>query len=154
MRTYRIYLLGILVISVLCTSCFGQKEENVKKDEVKLEIKSNFTCNDFSCLQNEKNKKGNIEGFFRKYTPNKKGKGAGYMFWDWELLLADSTAVPVVDVNKNIDMSIYENKNVSIYANIFYGIIIGGNSSLEDQEQAAKGYRIDAISIKTKHNKK
>jgi hypothetical protein len=122
----------------------------LQKKEMKHEIKTNFTCNNYSCLEENKNSKGIIEGVLRKYTPNKVGKGANQMFWDWELLLADSIAIPVVDENKTIEMSSFENRNVSIYGNIFYGVIIGGSSNIEEQEQSASGYRIDAISLQTK----
>lgn len=42
-------------------------------------------CRTYDCL--EKNKRGSIEGFLRKYTPNTSGKGTNQMFWEYELLL-------------------------------------------------------------------
>ncbi|MCD6068826.1 MAG: hypothetical protein K0S33_3652 [Bacteroidetes bacterium] len=67
------------------------------------------------------------------------------MFWDWEVLLSDSTAVPLSKINKNIDYKSFEGKKVLVSGNIFYGTIIGGK---HEYEQSATGYRIDATEIK------
>ena len=96
------------------------------------------------------NSQRNIEGFLRKYTPNKSGKGAGYMYWNWEMLLSDGIAIPIISKNKDINLSNYENKNVSVNCTIFYGIIIGSNNS---GEQNATGYRIDIDLIEKKTEK-
>ncbi len=102
-------------------------------------------CNNFDCFEKNKNKQVIIEGVFRKYTPWKTGKGANYMYWDWEVLLTDGVAIPAISNNKALDLSLYENKNVSIDGAIFYGIIIGSSNP---QEQSARGYRIDINSIR------
>ena len=109
--------------------------------------KPDFICSDFSCLEVHRNQSGVVEGVFRIYTPNTSGKGANYMFWDWEVLLADSIAIPVVHKNEKLDLSVYKGKKVSIQGNIFHGIVIGGS---KPEEQSATGYRIDAASIQLK----
>lgn len=72
------------------------------------------------------------------------------MYWNWELLLTDSLSVPIINIDTTANISIYENKKVSIYGNLFHGIIIGNSSIMEEQRQSATGYRIDAISINIK----
>jgi len=148
-----LYLIVILFVFALGYSCEDSKAKNIKLTEIEYVTDSGYTCTSYSCLQDKKNTNVTIEGVLRKYTPNKVGKGAGVKFWKWELLLDDSVAIPVVDVNKKLFLSFYENKEVTIYANLFYGIIIGGNSKPDDMVQQAKGFRIDAISIKLKDRK-
>ena len=101
-------------------------------------------CTNWNCLETNKNKSVAIKGVFRKYTPEKKGKGAGHMFWDWEILLADGNAVPVSSTNKKIRYTSLEGKKVVIKGLIFYGIIIGSDNP---NEQSATGYRIDPVEI-------
>lgn len=146
-------ILKVLLFSMLITmiSCKQMKEEVLKGNiELKNQDQNYITCNDFDCLEKNKNKKTMIEGKIRMYTPNKTGKGANYMFWDWEILLADGISIPLISKSKNLDISIYKNKNVLIEGDVFYGIIIGSSEG-----QNATGYRIDANSIrekKTTHN--
>jgi len=99
-------------------------------------------CSTWDCLEGNKNKGAIIKGVFRKYTPNKTGKGANHMFWDWELVLADSNAVPVESTYNEINYKYFEGKKVAIKGTIFYGIVIG---SAEGQN--ARGFRIDPIGI-------
>jgi hypothetical protein len=100
-------------------------------------------CTTWDCLEKNKNKAAVIEGVFRKYTPNKTGKGAMQLFWDWEIVLKDSLAVPVKSTNTNINYDSFKGKKVLIEGTIFYGIIIG---SVEGQN--ATGFRIDPMEIK------
>lgn len=99
-------------------------------------------CNTRGCIEKNKNNDAIIEGVFQKYTPNKTGKGANHMFWEWEIVLSDSFAVPVNSTYDEINYKYYEGKNVLIKGNIFYGIIIG---SAEGQN--ATGFRIDPVKI-------
>lgn len=103
-----------------------------------------ITCTTWDCLETNKNKDATIKGVFRKYTPEKKGKGAGHMFWDWEVLLSDGNAVPVSSTNPKIKLRSYEGKKVSIKGLVFYGIVIGSDNP---DEQSATGYRIDVAEI-------
>ncbi len=105
---------------------------------------NSINCTTWDCLETNKNKEATITGVFRKYTPEKKGKGAGHMFWNWEILLLDGNAVPVSGNNKKISYKNFEGKKVSIKGLIFYGIIIGGSNP---NEQSATGYRIDPVEI-------
>jgi hypothetical protein len=102
-------------------------------------------CSTWVCLEKNKNKVAIIEGHFQKYTPNKIGKGANQMFWDWEIMLTDSFAVPVGSTNDEINYKIFEGKKVVIEGTIFYGIIIGSSEG-----QNAKGFRIDPVVIMEK----
>jgi hypothetical protein len=157
MQIQKKHLIVVVFFSVLFFGCSGQKgqEESAKKMDINHQTKLNITCNKFSCLEENKNTNVAIEGLLRRYTPNTKGKGAYQMFWDWELLLNDGATVPVVNEDDSIDMSIYDGKSILIYGNVFYGVVIGGGgSNLEVQEQGARGYRIDVITIQTNHNKK
>ena len=99
-------------------------------------------CNTWDCLENNKNKEAVIKGVFRKYTPNKTGKGANYMFWDWEILLSDSFSVPVKSTYNEINYTYFEGKKVLIKGTIFYGVVIGSS-----EEQCARGFRIDPVKI-------
>jgi hypothetical protein len=100
------------------------------------------SCSTFDCLEKNKNKNAIISGLFRKYTPNNSGKGKNHMFWDWEILLDDGVAVPVISTNKNLNLALFENKNVQIDGLVFHGIIIGCKEG-----QNATGFRIDAENI-------
>jgi hypothetical protein len=104
-------------------------------------------CSTWDCLEKNKNSEAIIKGVFRKYTPNKTGKGANYMFWDWEILLTDSFAVPVKSTNNEINYKYFEDKNVLIKGTIFYGIIIGSSEG-----QNATGFRIDPVGIEIQGN--
>jgi hypothetical protein len=101
-------------------------------------------CNTSDCLVKNKNKDAVVSGTFRKYTPNKKGKGANNMFWDWEILLSDSIAVPVKSTYTEINYKFFEGKKVNIKGVIFFGIIIG-----DKEGQNATGFRIDPVQIET-----
>lgn len=116
---------------------YSGKAQSQKKDY-------SLTCNTWECLEKNSNKDASIKGVFRKYTPEKKGKGAGHMFWEWEILLSDGNAVPVSGSNKMIKYKNFEGKKVTIKGLIFYGIIIGSDNP---NEQSATGYRIDAVEI-------
>ena len=143
-------VLGILSFSLSFMVSCGQKlnEKVTKEKETAIEQNQDeITCSNFACLEKNKNKDLFVEGLFRKYTPNETGKGANYMFWDWEVLLDDGNAVPVISKNDKLDLSYYEDKKVLIKGNAFYGIIIGGENP---EEQSATGYRIDINSIQEK----
>ncbi len=127
-----------IIIAVTLMAC----NSNVKNNRMKKETED-IICKTFDCLEKNTNTKIIIDGFFRKYTPVKSRKEAGYMLWNWEILLSDSIAIPAICINKDIDLSIYENKNVSVNCTIFYGIIIG-----DPEKQNATGYRIDIDLIK------
>lgn len=105
-------------------------------------------CSEWKCIEANANKKATVEGYFRKYTPNTQGKGAGVMYWDWELLLADSHAIPVIAANKDLDLAEFENKNVEADATVFSGIIIGSDDP--PHAQSASGYRLDVDKIREK----
>jgi hypothetical protein len=98
------------------------------------------TCGTWDCLVANKNKDAIVEGLLQKYTPTKAGKGANYMFWDWEIVLKDGGAVPLKKVSNGADYGHFENKNVKIKGKIFYGIVIG---SKNEKAQNASGFRID-----------
>jgi hypothetical protein len=95
-----------------------------------------------------KNTDAVICGRLQKFTPWESGKGAGHMFWQFEIMLADGTAIPVVNMDKSDGESTpfdeYVNSNVLIHSRIFYGIIIGDSNP---EHQSMTGYRIDAESI-------
>lgn len=100
-------------------------------------------CESWECVEKYKNQHHKIKGVFQKYTPIKSGKGANYMYWNYEIVLNDKTAIPVSNGNQKIDYKKYLNKKVMIDGMIFYGIVIG---SAEGQN--AKGYRIDPDNIR------
>jgi hypothetical protein len=97
-------------------------------------------CSEWECIEANKNKQVTVKGVLRKYTPNKTGKGAGHMFWDWEVLLNDSHAIPAQAKSSDIDLSELENKRISASGIVFYGIVIGSD---EPHAQNATGYRLD-----------
>lgn len=118
---------------------------NSKKIENKMPQSALETCQTFDCLETNKNKKAIILGDFQPYTPNTGGKGAGHMFWDWEIVLKDSVSIPVVSRNEYLDLASFNGHSVQINGLIFYGIIIGS-----PEGQNATGYRIDADDIQLK----
>ncbi len=99
-------------------------------------------CSTWDCLEKNKNQKAIIKGVFQKYTPNKTGKGANHMFWDWEIMLEDGLTVPVKSTYGKINYQSFEGKKVAVKGTIFYGIIIGSADG-----QNATGFRIDPTGI-------
>jgi hypothetical protein len=90
------------------------------------------TCRTFNDADRLKNSDAVIIGRLQKFAPWEKGKGAGHMFWQWEIKLSDGFAIPVVNKNKTDGDSIvfdqYENRDVVIHGTVYYGIIIGDSS--------------------------
>lgn len=72
------------------------------KDKAK-DLERGDTCMNWSCIDTSKNKKIILKGLLRKYTPNETGKGAGHMFWRWEVLLADSYSLPAQAKGNTLD---------------------------------------------------
>jgi hypothetical protein len=103
------------------------------------------TCNTFKCIENHKNQNGQVVGKLQKYTPNKTGKGAGHMFWDYEILLSDGITIPVIEKERHhLDFKAFLGKQVVMKCTFYHGVIIGGGTP---EAQAATGWRIDAQSI-------
>lgn len=103
------------------------------------------TCTTFKCIESHKNQKGQVVGTLRAYTPNEKGKGAGHMFWDYEILLKDSVAIPVIAAPRyKLDFKPFLGKQVKMACTFYYGVVIGGG---HPEAQAATGWRIDAENI-------
>ncbi len=122
-----------LLIIALCLFGLNTKKEHYA------------TCSTFKCIENHKNQKGMVVGTLRKYTPNKSGKGAGHMFWDYEILLSDSTAIPVIEAPRfHLDFKAFLGKSVKMKCTFYYGVVIGGG---HPEAQAATGWRIDAENI-------
>ncbi|HBX50366.1 MAG: hypothetical protein A2275_12480 [Bacteroidetes bacterium RIFOXYA12_FULL_35_11] len=130
---------NLLIIILVFELVFSINE--LKAQQVNNKIYSEI-CDCWNCLMNNKNKEAIIKGVFRKYTPNKIGKGANQMFWDWEIQLSDGYSVPIKNTYSEINYSSFENKFVQIKGLIFFGTIIGSG-----KEQSASGYRIDPIEI-------
>lgn len=126
----------LLIIGIMISCAQERKMGKVIKDQ------NYTTCANFECLEKNKNKRIVVKGILRTYTPNKTGKGAGHMFWDWEILLDNQITIPVISKDQRLDLSIYNKKNVLIDGNVFYGIVIGS-----PEGQNATGYRIDAHSV-------
>ncbi|MCP4439170.1 MAG: hypothetical protein GY810_09530 [Aureispira sp.] len=103
------------------------------------------TCTNWEELEAQTNKEAIVTGLFQAYQPYKKGKGAGHMFWNWEIRLADDSRIPAIAADYgSIDFSKYEGKQVQATAKVFYGIVIG---SPDPNMQSATGYRLDIKNI-------
>jgi len=128
----------ILVFSIYTQSAELRSIDNEYKD----------TCRSWADAERLKNSDAVIIGRLQKFTPWEKGKGAGHMFWQYEIKLSDSTAIPVVSKDKSDGESIvfeeYLNGEVVICGRIFFGIIIGDS---DPNHQSMTGYRIDADGI-------
>ncbi len=101
-------------------------------------------CNTWDCLEKNKNKEVIVTGTFQKFTPWTSGKGADHPFWDWEIMLDDSTSVPVQSTYDEINYKYFEGKKVTIKGLIFYGVVIGED---DGKSQCATGFRIDPVGI-------
>lgn len=102
-------------------------------------------CTTFKCIEGHKNQSGQVVGTLRAYTPNKSGKGAGYMFWDYEILLSDSVAIPVIEKpGHHLEFKAFLGKTIKMKCTFYYGVVIGGG---HPDAQAATGWRIDAENI-------
>jgi hypothetical protein len=129
-------------VMILFTICAHSAErwsvDNVFRD----------TCRSWADAERLKNTDALIIGRLQKFTPWLSGKGSGHMFWQWEIKLADGTAIPVINKNKSDGESIvfdeYESRNVIIHGRVFFGIIIGDS---DPSHQSMTGYRIDADGI-------
>jgi hypothetical protein len=133
-------LLPALILAYACSTGSTQNTIPANPDQP--------YCTEWKCIESNANKKATVEGLFRKYTPEKAGKGAGHMFWDWEIMLADSTAIPVIAKNRSLDLAAFENRKVVVDALVFEGIIIGTDDP--PYAQSARGFRLDVETIKNK----
>ena len=98
-------------------------------------------CTNWEELKAQTNKNAIVIGLFQAYQPNKTGKGAGHMFWDWELRLADNRRIPAIAVPYgSIGFEAFAGKQVKATGKVFYGIVIG---SPDPNMQSAMGYRLD-----------
>jgi hypothetical protein len=136
----RTLYLNILLISLFFNIFMVSASKAQQTGEKSYTVK----CKTWDCLEKNKNKYAIITGTFRKYTPNTTGKGANYMYWDWELLLTDGFAVPVKNGDAKMNYKSFEGKKVLVRGAIFYGIVIGNG-----EEQSATGFRIDPVEIKS-----
>lgn len=132
-------LISLILLFTACTK--SAETENSKTT-------NSDTCRSWDDAEKLKNIDAVICGRLQKFTPWLSGKGAGHMFWQYEIKLADGTAIPVVNKDKSDGESIpfdeYESRNVLIHGTIYYGIIIGDSNP---EHQSMTGYRIDAESI-------
>lgn len=131
--------ISVMILFTICShSAERRSVDNVFRD----------TCRSWADAERLKNTDALIIGRLQKFTPWEKGKGAGHLFWQYEIKLSDSTAIPVVNMDKSDGESIvfeeYLNSEVIIYGKIFYGIIIGDS---DPSHQSMTGYRIDADGI-------
>jgi hypothetical protein len=110
------------------------------------------TCRTVTDIQVNKDKDVVIIGRLQKFTPWEKGKGAGHMFWDWEIAFPLGGAYPLIaktQMGAPINFAEFENKNVIVHGTVFFGIIIGDSNP---EHQSATGYRIDADRIEIDPN--
>ena len=111
------------------------------------------TCKSIEDAEKMKNMDAIICGRLEKFTPWESGKGAGHMFWQWQITFPGGGSIPVVNMNKSDGESIvfdeYANSEVRIYGRVFYGIIIGDS---DPTHQSATGFRIDADGIEFSGN--
>jgi hypothetical protein len=126
----RKYLVIIIIASLSFCGCTQPEKQYT------------INCSTSDCLEKNKNKEAIVTGIFQKFTPWTTGKGADHPFWDWEILLADSTAIPVKSTYDEINYKYFEGKKVNIKGVIFFGIIIGC-----EEGQNATGFRIDPVGI-------
>lgn len=144
MNSAKILLLPIL----FCLIFISAQDPRVKADSESSSSYSRDTCRTWNDAERLKNTPVIIIGRLQKFTPWEKGKGAGHMFWQYEIRLDDSTAIPVVNKDKSDGESIpfdeYLNSDVIIYGRVYYGIIIGDS---DPGHQSMTGFRIDADGI-------
>lgn len=131
--------ISVMLMFTVCTVSAEQRSVNNMPGD---------TCRTWSDAEKLKNTDAVISGRLQKFTPWLSGKGAGHMFWQYEIKLADGTAIPVVNKNKSDGESIvfdeYESRNVVIHGTVYYGIIIGDS---DPNHQSMTGFRIDADGI-------
>lgn len=119
----------IVTLMLALTICTGQAASDT------LKTAQQITAN--------KNTETFIFGKIQKFTPWTKGKGANHMFWDWELVVNDNEAFPLIAKDSPLlNLARFENQNVLVSGKIFYGIIIGS-----ERGQNMTGYRIDAEEV-------
>ncbi len=131
-----------LIITLLLVTGIGLSSESAE---------SNYnpprdTCRTINDVNINKGKDVIIYGKLQKFTPWKKGKGSGHMFWQWEIAFPLGGAYPVISKpgGDSIDFKQFENQNVIVHATVYFGIVIGDSNP---NHQSATGYRIDAESV-------
>ena len=138
----------LLLLTLFGLILFSAQDTRVKADSESSSPYSRDTCRTWNDAERLKNTPAIIIGRLQKFTPWEKGKGAGHMFWQFEIKLADGTAIPVVNKDKSDGESIpfdeYLNSDVIIDGTVYYGIIIGDS---DPGHQSMTGYRIDADGI-------
>ncbi len=99
-------------------------------------------CNNYTCLENNKNKPAVINGVLQEYSPNSRVNNKLYKFWKYEILLSDSVSIPIKDSDENYAK--YLGKKVSIKGQIYYGIVAGED---DGKSSNATGFRIEIDKI-------
>lgn len=100
-------------------------------------------CRNFDCIEKNKNKNASIHGLLRNYTPTIKVKDKSAKFITYELLLADSVAIPIRE--SDISYHNYLGKQVIIDGFIFYGVVMGQD---DGRSSFATGFRIEIDKIR------
>lgn len=126
-------------IAILAILLFLQALNSMAQNESQRPV-----CRTWNDIENSENKEATVIGRLQHYTPSEKGKGAGYMFWDWEIQLADSTSIPIKAGFPDATLNLLNNKTVMAAGLVFFGIVIGSDAP---DEQHAIGYRLDLENI-------
>ena len=140
------------IITALLIFGFGVRSvEKQGNNELNYSQQSVFfqdTVTNYREIVSHKNQNAYIKGRVQMFRPRETGKGANHMFWQWEIMLPDSSSFPLVSMDKSDGESVnfeeYENQTVYVYALVYYGIIIGDSNP---EHQSMTGYRIDATGV-------
>ena len=114
----------LLLLTLFGLILFSAQDTRVKADSESSSPYSRDTCRTWNDAERLKNTPAIIIGRLQKFTPWEKGKGAGHMFWQFEIKLDDGTAIPVVNTDKSDGESIpfdeYLNSDVIIYLSLIH----------------------------------
>jgi hypothetical protein len=132
---------AVLLLVLLYNACLFSHIKNYEFHTKFIEKQTNTdTLKTAEQITATKNTEAFILGKIQKFTPWTKGKGANHMFWNWELVVNDNEAFPLIAKDSLLlKLAKFENKNVLVSGRVFYGIIIGSELG-----QNMTGYRIDA----------
>lgn len=132
---------AVLLLVLLYNACLNSHAKNYDFQPEPAEKQTNTdTLKTAEQITANKNTEALMLGKIQKFTPWTKGKGANHMFWNWELVVNDNEAFPLIAKDSSLlNLAKFENKNVLVSGKVYYGIIVGSELG-----QNMTGYRIDA----------
>src|SRR4030095_8944180 len=131
-RSFMILFISIIIFFFY--SCSVTVRNKVKNPNENFD-----TCRTFYDIKSHKNQHLFVKGRIQKYIPGSLTTETEKMVSGWEIVLRDSVSLSLIPKGKEIKIEQFENRDVLIFALVYYGNITTSNAGLD-----MTGYRIDA----------